>query len=75
MTQAVFQKWKSSELIEVSNFDDVITETNSQGFGWTEEEKKTVANFTNSYLLEFIPNDMKETAFWPIVVSWNVIIF
>ena len=33
ITQAFFQKWKSPELIEVSNIDDVITERNSQGFG------------------------------------------
>lgn len=61
--QAFFQKWKSPELIEVSNIDDVITERNSQGFGSTEEEEKTVANFTNNYILEFIPDDMKETTF------------
>lgn len=63
ITPAFFQKWKSPELIEFSNIDDVITERNSQGFGSTEEEKKTVANFTNNYILEFIPDDMKETTF------------
>ena len=33
--EVVFPKYKSPQLIEVSNFDDVITERNDQGFGST----------------------------------------
>ena len=36
IVQVVFQKCKSPQLIEVSNFDDVITERNNQSFDSTE---------------------------------------
>ena len=36
IVQVVFQKCKSPQLIEVSNFDDVVTERNNQSFDSTE---------------------------------------
>ena len=36
IAQFVLQKYKSPQLREVSNFDDVITERKNQGFGSTE---------------------------------------
>ena len=43
--QVVFRKCKSPQLTEVSNFDDVITERNNQGFGSTEVREKDNGKF------------------------------
>lgn len=63
IAQIVFQKVESPNFVEVSDFNDSVTERNEQGFGSTEVRIKNNEFFKwlhRRSLYQTMPNGMKE---------------